>query len=110
MHERRSGKRAPSKIEAEQKAERLADALLLGVPVEDVEEIQADYFKNLSTQEEVEDESPLNKQQLKQEAERDAAKWSVTNSAVAGDSSVSAFAEEVDLKIDQTTGKFDAGD
>lgn len=102
MRERRTGKRSQKAIQAEEKAKKLADALLLGIPVDEVDGAKANYFAKLAEQEKAAEEAA----DLKEDAARDAAKWAGTESAIAGDSSLTPFTEKVDVKIDPKTGKF----
>lgn len=105
MRERRTGKRSQRAIQAEEKAKKLADALLLGIPVDEVDGAKANYFAKLAEQEKAAEEAAMNAD-LKEDAARDAAKWAGTESAISGDSSLTPFTEKVDLKIDPKTGKF----
>jgi len=94
-------------LEAEEKAQLMQDALLLGCAPEDVAAVKASYFEKMAAQEAQAEEGAA---QMMAEAERDAAKWQGVQSAVEGESDLASYTEEVDLKIDQKTGRYDRGE
>lgn len=100
QQQRAGGKRSEADIKAEHRARQIEDALLFGVPVEEVENVRAQYFNRHSEERE---------QELQKEANDDASLWAETESSIAGDSALAPFTEEVDVQIDKRTGKFKPG-
>jgi len=107
---RGSGVRPAADVEAEERAKRMTDALLLGVDPEDVEAVQANFFEKRAAREEAASSESVNDESLQQEAERDAAKWEGVQSAIAGDSELASYTEQVNIKVDQKTGKYEGGE
>lgn len=81
--------------ETELKANRIMDAMLLGVPVDQVDSVQESFFGQQSEKEAV-------------AAEPDVDNWSKTSGTFVGESTVASYTDAVDVKINQINGKYEA--